>query len=568
MFIHLQSKEKDLKRRDYLNIWFDSIKRVLGEYGVEISISPHRKNSSDFVIKENGKYKKVIGTWKCRAYRKGWISYGVGIIFQPNYEAMDGAFRMDTEKMKSRPWAKNIRDVVGGLNTDTKKLDKTLVPKQIAKELAKEFNAELIEGEFSEKEKNEINRISAFLKTDDWIKNAIRPKELEYGKALRATPANFVKIPGKKYKLNVSSKFDNDEVEIGSSDPHIKLSRWGDECFLKISKDIGIHSGAIEEENKIKWRGDKQDVHIYAIGEDKFEFEIILKEEPETNILKFKLEAQRLNFFYQPELSREEKERGSFGPENVVGSYAVYHESKEGNYSRVGGKNYRAGKAFHIYRPRIKDAVGNEVWGELNIDIKGGFLTVTIPQEFLDNAVYPIYQAAGFTFGYEDAGLLTDSDNAADFIIGSVFTSPGDTGTVDRISAYIEHDLDIKAVIYTHSDSGKITNGESIVDTSGTGGPEWVDLTFSTAPSIAASTAYVLTIAGDGDTKAANQQLHYDAGDTNQGHFESITYPTTPATASFTHNNNKYSVHCDYSGAPPSTVVKDVIGIGVVPFAR
>ena len=33
------------------------------------------------------------------------------------------------------------------------------------------------------------------------------------------------------------------------------------------------------------------------------------------------------------------------------------------------GKNYKTGKAFHIYRPLITDGAGKTVWGELNIDL-------------------------------------------------------------------------------------------------------------------------------------------------------------------------------------------------------
>ena len=88
----------------------------------------------------------------------------------------------------------------------------------------------------------------------------------------------------------------------------------------------------------------------------------------------------------------------------MAGSYAVYHQTQEGDYTALGGKNYKAGKAFHIYRPRIEDATGASCWGELNIDVKAGLLTVTIPQDWLDQAVYPVRHAAGLTFGYTSIG--------------------------------------------------------------------------------------------------------------------------------------------------------------------
>jgi len=120
------------------------------------------------------------------------------------------------------------------------------------------------------------------------------------------------------------------------------------------------------------------------------EFDTILYEKPTSNKITFPIETKGLKFYYQPPLTEEIKigdENGrivkvtetdayakdektgelisvNHSPENVVGSYAVYHESKSGDYSKMGGKNYRAGKAFHIYRPKITDANGNWTWGK------------------------------------------------------------------------------------------------------------------------------------------------------------------------------------------------------------
>jgi len=71
-------------------------------------------------------------------------------------------------------------------------------------------------------------------------------------------------------------------------------------------------------------------------------------------------------------------------PEHVVGSYAVYHKTRRDHYP--GKPNYRAGKVAHIYRPRIVDAAGKAVWGELSAEPVLGRLTITIPQEFLETA--------------------------------------------------------------------------------------------------------------------------------------------------------------------------------------
>ena len=50
----------------------------------------------------------------------------------------------------------------------------------------------------------------------------------------------------------------------------------------------------------------------------------------------------------------------------------------------------------------MEDATGWKVWGELNIQV--GIQTITIPQNFIDTAIYPIRYASGERFGYETQG--------------------------------------------------------------------------------------------------------------------------------------------------------------------
>jgi hypothetical protein len=88
-----------------------------------------------------------------------------------------------------------------------------------------------------------------------------------------------------------------------------------------------------------------------------FEIEIVLDEAPASNVFEFQIEgAEDLDFFYQPPLSDEEIAEGAVRPENVIGSYAVYHKAKANH--RVGNTSYSTGRAFHIYRPKAIDANG------------------------------------------------------------------------------------------------------------------------------------------------------------------------------------------------------------------
>lgn len=207
---------------------------------------------------------------------------------------------------------------------------------------------------------------------------------------------------------------DRIEIEIGDSKqsdflPQAKIMRWDNETNFSLRfVDNEPGEPVIETEGKvIKYIKPKVEFHAYELdpselGEDGgLEIELLLKEKPDTNKFDFTLQTKGLDFFYQPALTQQEIDDGSSRPENVVGSYAVYHKTK-GGMNRIDGMEYKVGKAFHIYRPKVTDANGVETWGELNIDEQNGLLSVTIDQAWLDTAVYPILVDP--TFGYGSVG--------------------------------------------------------------------------------------------------------------------------------------------------------------------
>ena len=204
-------------------------------------------------------------------------------------------------------------------------------------------------------------------------------------------------------KNNTTDKI---EVEIGDSkvpdkfEPQIKHMRWNNESNVSIRLISDEKNAEVFENNKrIKWKGTDIEADFYSI-ENGYEFEITLNKKPKKNIIEFSLIDKDVEYFYQPELTKEEKKRGFIRNENVVGSYAIYTKTQKINY--VDRKKYKIGKVGHIYRPKIIDNKNNSVWGELHIENKK--LIVTIPQEFLDSASYPIKHAAGLTFGYTSIG--------------------------------------------------------------------------------------------------------------------------------------------------------------------
>jgi len=366
---------------------------------------------------------------------------------------------------------------------------------------------------------------------------------------------------------------DRINVEIGDSKQpdkfysQLKIMRWDNESNVSIrlidnEPDI---ANVIEEGGKIKYIKEKFEAHFYNLPISKDlpeggqEFEIILKEKPKSNVIQFSLVDKDVEYFYQPELTKEEIEEGCRRPENVVGSYAVYAKLNKVNYE--GGKLYRCGKVGHIYRPKIIDSVGTKVWGDLHIE--NGILSVTIPQEFLDKAVYPVRHAAGLTFGYETKGGSTS--NMKDNITGSQFTGASGTGTSITAWLFAFSAVKTKFAIYLHSDSSFVMG--TAEDNGGHGVKALkVTLNFTSQPTLSA-TDYVLV----GWSQTNEIDIYYDAGSTNQRHTQSLSYGAWPNPATFIHSNpntNKYSIYCTYTAGGATKKVKNIIQPGLIPVAR
>lgn len=189
--------------------------------------------------------------------------------------------------------------------------------------------------------------------------------------------------------------------------PQFKIERWDNEANVSI-RLITDETFKPKTGERLRGEGNKQDCDFYPIKpckelkEGGYEFEVILKEKPNTNQVRFTLVDKDVEYYYQPELTQKEKDEGAERPEHVIGSYAVYTKTPKTNWK--GGKEYKCGKVGHIYRPKIHDSNGKEVWGEMNIS--NGILTITVPQEFLDRAVYPV--VVDPTFGYTSRGNSSD----------------------------------------------------------------------------------------------------------------------------------------------------------------
>jgi hypothetical protein len=208
-----------------------------------------------------------------------------------------------------------------------------------------------------------------------------------------------------------------------------------------------------------------------------------------------------------------------------------------------------------FYAPEIIDAVGNKVKGELHIE--NGILSVTIPQDFLDTAVYPVRHAAGLTFGFTTCGA-TAGGWAADQTVGAR-NGPAisSTGNITDINVCMATDGNgtshIKGFITTTAYAivaNSITSGQLInAPSSGT----WNKITYS-GPSVTSGTTYYPWIIADGNWSEMHNAGGSRAFKLTSESYASPSDPTSPTVQSYSS-----SIYATYqaasSGATPPALI-------------
>lgn len=232
----------------------------------------------------------------------------------------------------------------------------------------------------------------------------------------------------------VSAKRFNDiEVEIGRKGakkflPEISQKRFGGKAYLNFSHADAEIGGTPEwQGNKLVTTIRKRKHRMYGLANGDLEYEIEYSQKPvkmtETLYLDF---PDGLAFYLQTPPTQEQLNRGYIQPDDVLNSYAVYWKQT--------GNEYRTGKFAHIYRPKVIDAQGAEAWCEQIIDPVAKTLTIIMPEEFMQNAAYPVILDP--TFGNTNIGANTDT-MPANYIEGFGPFVPASSGTVTSMSMYL-----------------------------------------------------------------------------------------------------------------------------------
>jgi len=170
----------------------------------------------------------------------------------------------------------------------------------------------------------------------------------------------------------------------------------------------------------------------------------------------------------------------------------------------------------------------------------------------------PVVKAATAVYylGYTTAGGSYGTESTIDNTMrGSVFTCT-QTGTVKNMSVYFYvPDADYGANrlvlgIYFHSNGSKV--GQTVADSvGGSQGSHWRTLEMDGTVTVYAGVEYVLVV----NTDIGSAKLHYDSGSSNQGHYQSQAYSNTlPSSASFSHDDNKYSIYATVEYTVPTNL--------------
>ncbi len=295
---------------------------------------------------------------------------------------------------------------------------------------------------------------------------------------------------------------------------------WKDQEGIKVKLDLGEPTITERFNDKRKREVITETVTDFDGG---FKVDILLNERPDTNVFCYDIEgADQYDFFYQPPLTEEEIAEGASRPENIEGSYAVYHKTLANH--QLGKENYATGKVMHIPRPQVwelNNQASTTEWADLSYTDDEG-LCVTVRQEFLDKAEYPV--RVDPSFGYATIGASSAASGAPH----AAFFTTSEYGEVTSISSY--NSIPSGSVLGGRAIYSSVASLPSIILTEDTG-----DVTITTTPdwytadisySLVASTTYWLAQWNN----SATTLYYYDAGATNQRSFTNAgSFQTWPS---------------------------------------
>ena len=370
-------------------------------------------------------------------------------------------------------------------------------------------------------------------------------------------------------------------------DFNLTFSRWdGDAGFTFVPIIPDVTFSTVEKNDShvtLTCPGCKLYLTVYEKGDQGFEYELILTNKPKSNTLSFNIIKKNVGFYYQPPATQMYAVGEMYGDKridfvnetmvingtevlvshnpNYIGSYAVYRaDDLAGDFSRRGGYNYAGGKLGDIMPPILIDALGNRI--KANMNITGTTMTITVPQQWLNQAQYPV--VVDPEFGYHTvptAGVISLASGRT--YAGKQGTSPSTSGNAIAIVLYCNSSTgaqDLKVALYSNTSflsnssypaSPIVTNTTAnVICPSGTS-PAWTGVNI-TATAVTGGTKYHLAIATN--TSYMRFPFNYvSAGNRQESSLGVFLDPFGNAVYSSTATAGLYAIYDEPSGegGPP-----------------
>ena len=418
-----------------------------------------------------------------------------------------------------------------------------------------------------------INGVQARPQTDIANVRSLAAQNKHIAGKYRFTNSKFIKSA--KDKNSVQTEIgDSGSVEFK---PDLTVSKWDGEVSFKVKPDISSVATAKKrltiDGEQFDYNADKKDYVFYddstASENGGFEFKIILNEKPTTNTFFEPIESNGVDFYPQLPLNEEPQRSGVtctatecknstghvviYRPEDAVDSIAVYATGKSGDFTALGGMNYMAGKVAQIKRVKAIDAKG--AWVYCKQTILNGIWTKTCPQDFLDNAAYPV--VIDPTIGYTSLGVSTDSNDRGLFLASGQTSSGEWDGFVTsiQIAAWSNPETHTKLALYNNqygkptslvagSSTGEITVKRTSKPTQDS---EWTS--GSCLAPISANTYYWPAF----DADSNNMYIAYDStGAFSQYNVAYSAFPPENTSNPGSYSGASYSLYASYTETSPA----------------
>ena len=273
------------------------------------------------------------------------------------------------------------------------------------------------------------------------------------------------------------------------------------------------------------------------------DFEIVLKKRPPVNYISFGYIPTKLTPYHQPALTAQEIAMGARRPDHVVNSIVWNHPTKGGLVTPDDvAKGITTGKAFHLYRMKLVDFLGNWTWANWTLE-SAGEIRLWADSAFLATAVYPItIKPLGDTFGYTSIGG-TGASITENYILshGDSYLAIAGTGNSMTMYGIRSSAINAQMALYdTATPSALITNAKTgSVAVPAVAG--WFTANFTIEPTLTAIQVYLVF-----NFSGATGSAYYDATGTNNYWYAAQTFGTWPATVTRTSGGSKYqwSIYC------------------------